>query len=273
MPELPEVETTCRGIKPHVIHQSLTSVNVRFPTLRWPIPKESLAHLKGRRVTEVTRKGKYILLFVGTGYVIIHLGMSGNLRIVRGALTPVKHDHVIFSFDNDVHMVLNDPRRFGCCLYHSDKDSMHPLLSDLGCEPLSDAFDANRLYLACQGRSKAIKQLIMDSHVVVGVGNIYACEALHKAKISPTAAASSLSVEQASSLVKAIKSVLGAAIDQGGTTLRDFVNSDGKPGYFKQQLQVYGREGNPCRNCGSKIQRDILAKRSTFYCPLCQAVL
>lgn len=270
MPELPEVETTCRGISPHVINRTVTGVIVRQPQLRWPVPADLAEQLVGRKLLGTSRRGKYLLLQFPHGHLLIHLGMSGNLRIVQRREDPGFHDHVDIEFGAQQVLRLNDPRRFGAVLWTAQPLAEHPLLAHLGPEPLEPAFDADYLYQRSRQRKQAIKTFIMDSKVVVGVGNIYANEALFAAGIRPSRPAGSVSRERMASLVSEIKQVLARAIEQGGTTLRDFVGGDGKPGYFQQQLQVYGRTGEPCRRCQSPLKELRLAQRSTVYCTACQ---
>lgn len=269
MPELPEVETSCRGIAPFVEGQTLAQFIARFPTLRWPIPVESIKALEGQTIKRVSRRGKYIKLEFNKAYVLLHLGMSGNVRIVNAKQTAEKHDHVDFVLGSGKALRLNDPRRFGCCLYH-EGETPHPLLATLGPEPLSADFSDEYFYQQSRGKVKPVKLWLMDSHLVVGVGNIYACEALHKAGISPKKAVGKISKKRLIQLRKEVCETLAKAIEQGGTTLKDFVNAEGKPGYFKQQLLVYGREGLPCSHCQSPIKNIKLGGRSTFYCPSCQ---
>lgn len=270
MPELPEVETTRRGIDPHVRGATVNKVILRQLSLRWPVPEQLPVLLQRRKLLDLSRRGKYLLLRFHHGHLLIHLGMSGNLRIVQ-AETPVqKHDHVDLVFNNHSVLRFNDPRRFGAVLWTEEPVFEHELLSSLGPEPLSDDFNADYLYRRSRGKKQAIKTCIMDSKVVVGVGNIYANEALFLAGIRPARAAGSLSRVKIVRLVEHIKSVLCKAITQGGTTLKDFVNSEGKPGYFKQELQVYGRAGQPCPKCSQVLKEIRLGQRSTVYCPSCQ---
>ncbi len=269
MPELPEVETTRRGIQPYVEHQWVTQVVVRQPKLRWPIPPQ-IHEMEGCRIGSVQRRGKYILLETDNGTAIIHLGMSGSLRVVDADLPPEKHDHVDIVFKTGKAIRLRDPRRFGALLWTHKNPLKHKLLRSLGPEPLSDDFNADYLYRASRNRSLSIKPFIMDSHTVVGVGNIYACESLFKSGISPKRKAGKTSKVRYQKLVAMIKEVLTLAIQQGGTTLRDFVQVEGNPGYFKQELYVYGREGKPCRICGTPIKKIRQGQRSTFYCVKCQ---
>ena len=269
MPELPEVETTCRGIAPHIEGKVLTALTVRNPNLRWPVPDFLAEQVSGEAIQGVGRRGKYILLSFPKGDVMIHLGMSGSLRVVEPSVAPQKHDHVDLCFSGDVVLRLTDPRRFGSVLWQP-KGEHHSLLYKLGPEPLSDAFNTDYLLMCCKGKKKAIKQLIMDSETVVGVGNIYAQEALFAAGIDPRRAAGRIAKERLAELVIAIKDVLAKAIQQGGTTLKDFVGGDGKPGYFKQALNVYGRAGLPCPHCLSELVEVKLGQRTTVFCKHCQ---
>jgi formamidopyrimidine-DNA glycosylase len=269
MPELPEVETTCRGIRPHLAGRRILSTQVRERRLRWPVARE-IDTLAEQRIDSVERRAKYILMKFGTGTAIVHLGMSGSLRLCEPALAWRKHDHLGLTIDNGLELRFHDPRRFGCWLWTSADPLGHPLLRNLGPEPLGPGFNADRLATACAGRKAGIKQTIMDAKVVVGVGNIYACEALHTAGIDPRRAAGRISRARLGGLVDAIREVLARSIDQGGTTLRDFLREDGTPGYFRQQLKVYEREGEPCRQCGAPVKRIVLGQRSTYFCQRCQ---
>lgn len=268
MPELPEVETTRRGIEPHIIGQTICDITVRQPKLRWPVPVQ-IQQLCGAAVDEVNRRGKYLLLETGQGTGLIHLGMSGSLRITKPDIPPEKHDHVDIILANDVLLRLRDPRRFGAVLWSGCGD-LHPLLSKLGPEPLGNEFDADYLYQKSRKRRTNIKAFIMDSHVVVGVGNIYANEALFAAGIDPRRTAGEITLEQYQLLVTHIKAVLLKAIEQGGTTLRDFVREDGQSGYFQIELQVYGRSGETCHQCGTLLSQIRQAQRSTWFCSYCQ---
>lgn len=270
MPELPEVETTRQGISPHITGQHVKQVVVRQPRLRWPIPEDLLQQLKGRKLLSVGRRGKYLLLSFNNGTLIIHLGMSGSLRIVDEGSVAQKHDHFDLQFRDGKLLRLRDPRRFGAVLWTDEPPTEHPLIASLGPEPLEDEFNGD--YLHAQGRSRriAVKQLIMESKIVVGVGNIYANESLFKSAIHPTRPSNRISSERYQRLAQTIRETLKAAITQGGTTLRDFRREDGKPGYFAQQLQVYGKTGEPCPICGNPIQNKTIAQRSTFFCTSCQ---
>lgn len=268
MPELPEVETTRRGIESYLISDLIESIEVRNSRLRWPVSEE-IERLTYKQVKQVLRRGKYIILEFDMGAIIIHLGMSGSMRIESAETELKKHDHVIFYLSSELQARFNDPRRFGCVLW-SDNWQSHKLISGLGPEPLNEEFDVEYLYSLAKQRKLAIKQFIMNSHVVVGVGNIYANEALFLAKINPSRAANKISKKRMSMLVNNIKLVLANAIQQGGTTLRDFVGGDGKPGYFQQQLFVYGRSGEPCKHCGDILKESRMNNRSTVFCSKCQ---
>jgi len=279
MPELPEVETTCRGILPYIEQQLVAKVIVRQPKLRWAIPPE-IHEMEGAIIQSVKRRGKYILLETvlqknkhekQVATAIIHLGMSGSLRVVDVDLPSEKHDHFDIVFDNGKVLRLRDPRRFGAVLWTRNNPLKHKLLRSLGPEPLEKDFNPDYLYQQSRGRSVSIKQFIMNAHIIVGVGNIYACESLFKAGISPKRLAGKTSSTRYQKLVLMIKDVLAQAIAQGGTTLRDFVQVEGNPGYFQQELFVYGRAGQPCRICGSLIKQIKQGQRSTFYCSKCQS--
>jgi formamidopyrimidine-DNA glycosylase len=271
MPELPEVETTMRGIAPHILQQKITSVVIRHFYLRWPIPKNLASILEKQIVLDVTRRGKYLLLATAKGTLIIHLGMSGCLRVMAAPIfTSNKHDHVDICFANKICLRLTDPRRFGALLWTDQAVSLHPLIKNLGIEPLAKEFTGKYLFERAQGRKVAIKTFIMDSKVIVGVGNIYAAESLFASGIHPLAATGNLNLAQCKKLVTAIKKILLMAIAQGGTTLKDFFNSSGKPGYFKAKLKVYGRGGLPCVKCASLLSELRLASRHTVYCSACQ---
>ena len=271
MPELPEVETTRRGIEPHVRGARMTELIVRRYDLRLPV-SENITALEGRCIRGVSRRSKYLLLEIDDGStLLIHLGMSGSLRVVDPAEIWKKHDHVGITLGNGKQLRFHDPRRFGLLLRLMEADPMsHALLKSLGPEPLENAFTVEYLKAACAKRSAAIKLVIMDAKVVVGVGNIYASEALFRAGIRPETTANKISKPRLAKLVAAIREVLSAAILEGGTTLRDFLNSDGKPGYFKQRLFVYDRKGESCRVCGMAIRQAVLGQRATYWCPVCQ---
>lgn len=269
MPELPEVETTRRGIIPYIDQQIVSEVIVRQPKLRWPIPDE-IQQMVGQKIESVKRRGKYLLLETPQGTVLIHLGMSGSLRVIDAGATPDKHDHVDICFNNSKAIRLHDPRRFGSVLWTTKNPLKHKLIRSLGPEPLSDDFNADYLFSVSRGRKVSIKQFIMNGHVVVGVGNIYACESLFMAGISPKRLAGKVSKARYERFVAEIKTVLANAIEQGGTTLKDFVQAEGKPGYFQQQLNVYGRAGEPCNQCAKAVMQITQGQRSTFYCSQCQ---
>lgn len=270
MPELPEVETTLRGIAPHIEGQIINGVEIRESRLRWPIPENLGSLISGRRIGRPERRAKYLLLPIdGAGTLIIHLGMSGSLRIVDQSLAPRKHDHVDLRLSNGSSLRYHDPRRFGCLLL-TDTPASHALIKDLGPEPLASTFNGAYLHGLSRGRKTAIKTFVMDGHVVVGVGNIYASESLFRAGISPLRLAGEVSLQRYEKLAIAIREVLEAAIQQGGTTLRDFVNPEGKPGYFRQTLKVYERAGEPCRNCETPIRMFRQGQRATYWCPKCQ---
>lgn len=269
MPELPEVETTLRGITPHITQQVISEVIVRQAQLRWLI-EPTIQSLTGATILSCERRAKYILMNTSNGSVIWHLGMSGSMRILQKGAAVEKHDHVDIVFNNNVLLRYTDPRRFGACLYVPSDPLKHKLLCNLGPEPFDDAFNAHYLFQLSRGKNTSIKQFIMDGHVVCGVGNIYACEALFKSAIHPTRKAGNVSKKRYLTLVKAIKDILQKAIENGGTTLKDFIQSDGKPGYFKQHLNVYGRKGEVCFTCQKPLKIIKQAQRSTFYCGHCQ---
>ncbi len=269
MPELPEVETTRKGIEPHLQGQRVERVIVRHHGLRWPVPDDLDVRLAGQRILRVERRAKYLLIRAESGTLLCHLGMSGSLRLVDAGLEPALHEHVDVVLESGQALRYTDPRRFGCMLWVAGGEQ-HPLLARLGPEPLSDDFNAAGLQARAKGRQVAIKTFIMDNAVVVGVGNIYANEALFAAGIDPRKAAGKVSKAKLALLVDEIKTVLARAIEQGGTTLKDFVGGDGKPGYFQQELQVYGRAGQPCRTCGTDLCEVRLGQRSTVFCNICQ---
>lgn len=270
MPELPEVETARRGIEPYLLGQAVTGLVVREPRLRWPVPEDLPDKLRARRIQRVGRRGKYLLLATDTGTLILHLGMSGSVRIADPAQPPRKHDHFDLVLASGLCLRFHDPRRFGCLLWTEADPATHPLLADLGPEPLEADFSGRLLHEKSRGRSAPVKAFIMDSHVVVGVGNIYANESLFRAGIAPTRAAGRVSLERYEKLAESIRAVLRASIAQGGTTLRDFVNEAGNPGYFRQTLEVYERAGEPCRRCGALIRLARLGQRATYWCGKCQ---
>ena len=270
MPELPEVEITRRGLVPHLVGRRVETVVVRNRNLRWPIARDLGARVSGCTVRTVERRAKYLLIGCGSGWLIVHLGMSGSLRVLPRTTPAAKHDHFDLVFDSGFLVRLTDPRRFGAVLWEAQDPRFHPLLAGLAPEPFSDAFDGGWLHACIRGCRAAIKTVIMDSRTVVGVGNIYASESLFRAGINPKTAAGRISRERCDRLVQAIRETLSAAIDAGGSTLRDFVGSDGNPGYFQQNYYAYGRSGDPCRLCGQPIRLLRQGQRATFYCPRCQ---
>jgi formamidopyrimidine-DNA glycosylase len=269
MPELPEVEITRRGIAPHVEGRQVSGVVVRHAGLRWPVPADLAERIVGCTVTRVDRRAKYLLLDCGAGTLIVHLGMSGSLRVVDADAPPGPWDHVDIRFGRQA-LRLRDPRRFGAVLWHGGMPDAHPLIAHLGVEPLGEAFTAEALHAASRGRAVAIKLLLMNADVVVGIGNIYASESLFRARVNPRATARRLSLERCAAIVAAVRATLADALAAGGSSLRDFVHSDGTSGYFQQQYFVYGREGEPCRVCATPIRRFVQGQRSTFACPHCQ---
>ncbi len=274
MPELPEVETTRRGIAPYLIGRRVVGVTLRRPDLRWPIPAAISELLPGQRIDAVERRAKYLLLHTQAGSALLHLGMSGVLRVLPPDAPVGKHDHVDIALERtstQAERILRftDPRRFGCLLWQAPGE-IHSLLANLGPEPLTDAFDGDLLWHLSRGRKAAVKLFLMDNAVVVGVGNIYASEALFAAGIDPRRAAGSISRARYARLASEVKRILAWAIERGGTTLRDFINPDGAPGYFFRELNVYGRAGEACQVCGTAIRQVSLGQRSTFWCPHCQ---
>lgn len=270
MPELPEVETTRRGIEPFVLDKTVERVVVREPRLRWPVPDDLALSLENRRVTGLRRRSKYLLLDTARGSAIVHLGMSGSLRVVTARTAPRRHDHVDIVMRGGAAIRFHDPRRFGCLLWTADDPLAHPLLKSLGPEPFSAGFSGEYLHRRSRGRTLAVKNFIMDTRVVAGVGNIYACEALAGARIHPLRAAGRVSLARYRLLAARIRDTLNRSIRLGGTTLRDFVDPNGEPGYFEQTLLVYGRGGEPCRACGASIRHVVSGQRSSFYCGRCQ---
>jgi formamidopyrimidine-DNA glycosylase len=269
MPELPEVETTRRGLAPYVVGRSIARVEVREPRLRWPVAKKLPSVLAAARIASLTRRGKYLLFGTDAGTLLVHLGMSGSLRYLPAPTAPSAHDHIDVHFAEGGSLRFNDPRRFGSFLLTKAPD-LHPLLKELGPEPLGADFDADYLAGTSRNRRVTIKQHLMNARVVVGIGNIYANEALFRAGIHPARAAGRIATARFEPLVAAARDVLRDAIEEGGTTLRNFVGGDGKPGYFRGSLRVYERDGLPCVRCGTAIERRVLGQRATYYCPRCQ---
>jgi len=269
MPELPEVETTRRGIAPHLEGRTVTRLVVRERRLRWPIPEDLAIQIEGQTFSQIRRRAKYLLMDIGGGSLISHLGMSGSLRLVPVGTPPLKHEHVDIELDSGMALRYTDPRRFGAMLWIKAGE-VHPLMAKLGPEPLSELFDGERLYKLSRGKSIAVKPFIMDNAVVVGVGNIYASEALFAAGIDPRREAGRISRARYLSLAVEIRRILAYAIERGGTTLRDFTGGDGQPGYFQQELFVYGRGGELCKLCGSTLSEVRLGQRSSVFCRNCQ---
>jgi formamidopyrimidine-DNA glycosylase len=270
MPELPEVETTRRGIEPYVTGQTIREIIVREPRLRWRVPRVLARELPGKTIVSVTRRGKYLLFDVGTGSIIVHLGMSGSLTVVPQATPAGKFDHVDVALESGDCLRLRDPRRFGAVLWTRADVTRHKLLAPLGPEPLNENFNGTYLFRLTRVRTRAIRDVLLDGHTVAGVGNIYANEALHAAGIRPARAAARITRMQYDALVETIRATLTSAILAGGTTLRDFRNPEGNPGYFSTALKVYGRAGKPCLTCGSQIKAVRLGQRRAFYCRTCQ---
>ena len=271
MPELPEVQTTLTGIQPHILGRKIQAVVIREHRLRWPINPELPEILAGQTLDSLTRRGKYLLLGTKRGTLILHLGMSGSLRIFTKATPPGKHDHIDLIFAPNICLRLRDPRRFGACVWTDADPLQHALLKHLGPEPFNEDFSGDYLWELSRKRKVPIKSFIMDSKTVVGVGNIYAAEALFASGIKPTKPAGKVSLASYNTLAKAIREILQAAIQQGGTTLKDFVNSDGAEGYFSLKLNVYGRGGLLCRHCKTILKEMRLGQRSTVYCGHCQS--
>lgn len=268
MPELPEVETTKRGISPYLEQQTITRIDVFQPRLRWVVSDE-ISSLQGQIIRHIERRGKYIVMHTKAGSAVWHLGMSGSLRLSQPQETLKKHDHIQWQMTNGWQLRYHDPRRFGCLLFQAPNTTLKQL-AHLGIEPLTNEFNGAYLYALSRGKSQAVKTFIMNAHIVVGVGNIYASESLFKAGINPNRAAQNISLERFECLAYEIKQVLAHSIQQGGTTLRDFTQADGKPGYFKQQLCVYARQGQPCPNCKQPIKSKQIGQRNSFYCTHCQ---
>ncbi len=270
MPELPEVETTLNGIRPFLQGLKIIRLDVRQRNLRWPIVENLEGRIVDSRVVRLQRRGKYILVHLEHGGLIIHLGMSGSMRVLLNSESPGRHDH--FDIINQHGQIIRyrDPRRFGCLLYTPDDPLQHPRLVSLGVEPLGDDFTGDSLYRLSRKRTSSIKSFLMDGRIVVGVGNIYASEALFLAGIRPLRPCGRISLSRYRILAEAVRTILTKAVKQGGTTLQDFVGADGSAGYFAQSLSVYGREGEKCLQCSTTIKRRVIAQRSTFYCPRCQ---
>ena len=269
MPELPEVEITRRGLLP-LVNQVVKNVVIRNPSMRWPIPSHLTETIKSQKIVSLSRRAKYILVNFENGTLLLHLGMSGRISLLDRNYPPEKHDHFDISFENGSVLRLRDPRRFGAVLWAGAATSEHPLLISLGPEPLEEMFNGEFLHQKTRTRTTAIKTTIMDAHLVVGVGNIYASESLFRARINPQLSANKLTLRQCEKLAAEIKATLGDALSAGGSSLRDFFGTDGNPGYFQQEYFVYGRTGAPCKVCSKPIQCIRLGQRSTFYCSSCQ---
>nr|VFJ70308.1 MAG: DNA-(apurinic or apyrimidinic site) lyase [Candidatus Kentron sp. FW] len=270
MPELPEVETIRRGLSQHLPGHGIERVVIRNSRLRWPVAEGITEDLPGQVVREIARRGKYLLFRMTRGTIIMHLGMSGSLRVIPATVLPEKHDHLDFVLESGDCLRFRDPRRFGAILWTETDPLIHARLADLGPEPLEDEFSGNWLFKASRKRRVAVKDFLMAGNIVAGLGNIYANEALFRSGILPTRSAGAISLNRYNILVEATRDTLREAIDSGGTTLRDFSRSDGKPGYFRQRLQVYGREGKPCPRCGYRVKRQRKNQRSSFFCTHCQ---
>jgi formamidopyrimidine-DNA glycosylase len=269
MPELPEVETTRNGLEPLITDRKILSAHIYKKKLRWEIPSHLVKTLKNQTINKISRRAKYLLVHFKNGQLVMHLGMSGSISVVSSSEALKKHEHFELKFDNKSSLRFNDPRRFGSILWQKPNETL-TLLKNLGPEPLSYEFDEDSLFKSSIGKSKNIKSFIMDSNVVAGVGNIYASESLYLAGISPKRSAGKISKQLLIELTNSIREVLMDAINNGGTTLNDFSNVDGNPGYFSQVLNVYGRENMPCFRCSGKIKRIIQNQRATYYCPKCQ---
>lgn len=276
MPELPEVETVRRGVEPHVLGRRIATVVVRDARLRWPVPADLASFLQGRTITATSRRGKYLLLHLDGEFatagdrLIIHLGMSGRLKVLAADTPLIAHDHLDLLLDNGLLLRYHDPRRFGAVLPWPASQTTHPLMETMGPEPFSEAFSGDYLFTRSRGKTTAVKTFLMDGGIVVGAGNIYAAESLFRAGIRPTRLAGRVTRAEYVRLADAVRAVLASAIEQGGTTLRDFAGANGEAGYFQQDLYVYGREGEPCRVCGTAIKLLRLGNRQSCYCPKCQ---
>jgi len=270
MPELPEVETTRRGLLPHLVGRRIRGVVVRNPNLRWPVTRDLARRLRGEEVLGIRRRGKYLLIDCRKGHLLVHLGMSGRLTLVPDGAPALKHDHVDVRIEGERTLRLTDPRRFGAMLWLEEPAERHALLRNLGMEPLDAQFTGEALRRAARGRKVSVKQFLMNAGIVTGVGNIYASEALFRAGIHPGRSAGRISAARWEKLARAVRVTLEHALDAGGSTLRDFASADGRPGYFQLRHAVYGREGKPCRACGTPIRALRQGQRSTFFCPGCQ---
>ena len=272
MPELPEVETVCQGLKPLLLQRRVCHVVLRQPQLRWPVPQTLADNIKDQTFLHLDRRAKYLLFSMDHGTLIGHLGMSGSFRLCLPQEPLKKHDHILITLDNQKQLRYHDPRRFGSLHWTAEPVSTHPLIKKLGPEPLDPAFNAEQLHKILQHRQKSIKACLMDHHLLVGVGNIYATEALFACRIHPQRPAKKISPQECEALLAKVRQLLNQAINQGGTTLRDFVNADAKPGYFQQTLQVYGKNKKPCPDCRTPLESIHIAQRSSVFCPRCQTL-
>ncbi len=270
MPELPEVETTCKGIAPYCEQQIINDINVRHFGLRWPIPKNIDAITKGQKIQKISRRAKYIMMQLESGTIIMHLGMSGRLHVLTEKTQPEKHDHVDINMANNISLRYNDARRFGSIHWTEEDPNKHFLIKNLGIEPLTNAYNPEFLLKNCLNKKTNIKQFLMNHNIIVGIGNIYASETLFLAKVDPTRSANSITEKEAENIVKFSKDRLELAIENGGTTLKDFLSSDGKPGYFQNKLNVYGKANEKCQTCDNLIKKIVQGQRATFYCDSCQ---
>jgi formamidopyrimidine-DNA glycosylase len=270
MPELPEVETTRRGLEPHLVGRAIQRVVIRHHGMRWPVRRDLPRLLTGRRIVRLERRSKYLLVELDAGWLILHLGMSGSLRVLPQRSPAGKHDHLDIVLDDGAALRMTDPRRFGSVLWQGGDPQTHPRLRNLGPEPLSAQFTPEWMHSRTRGRKAAIKTLLMDSQLVCGVGNIYANEALFRAGIHPARAAGRIALSRYAALVESVRDTLRAAIRAGGSSVRDFVHADGSAGWFQQEYAVYGRQGLPCPRCGAAVKSMRIGQRSAFYCAKCQ---
>lgn len=270
MPELPEVETTRRGLVPHVVGRRIRDVVVRNPHLRWPVPRDLRRRLRGEEVLAIRRRGKYLLFDCRKGHLLVHLGMSGRMSLVPQDAPAQRHDHIDLRLEGEHALRLTDPRRFGAMLWLETPAEDHLLLRGLGLEPFESGFTGEALARLAHGRRVAVKQFLMNSRIVTGIGNIYASEALWEARVHPNRSVAEISARRWEMIAAAVRGTLERALAAGGTTLRDFASAQGQPGYFQHEFAVYGRKGEPCRRCRTRIRASRQGQRSTFFCPRCQ---